>query len=621
MAKDDRKNTVRRERLNKEWPFIVHVYPCWPIEEIPRELWDTAHEMRRLWNDFVFLFRDASAADLKDETGKPLLPKDERAKVWARINLPNLREVGKRRKDALDQACREFVVNHFLKAVNNWRKNPAENGPPRVQKADEMERVHIPLNYSAGKSAEWLNSGAGTAGVRYTLDLKKNAPRDTNGAPILKKEELEAYLNNGHFCVGKSRMRLKLHIAYGGRSGVRKYFLPAGCRIKTITLCGRRDSAYGWSWSFQVTLERPPKPARHLTGRVCGWDSVGWRLMNGYIRLGVIADNAGYFYEVRVPIEIGALSGRLRRERNHCEKRDWEFSKPVSWDDLEGMKSRYGKALEACKSKVRKIYEEEKDAWPPEARRRIGGITKMRDTGLRRLRRKIEETESAAKKTIDDWGDAAAQLNKMIRSFEIHAARAKEDAFRQITSWLDAFDRIGWKADLSLKRMAEEAGRKKGLRKKKPEETGQWDQRTPEEMVLENSQKFRQIVGQYKLRRFIRERHGVTCYCGDHLLQHEDSKGKCSTCNCQSFDSRLTNCEVPSPRTCQECGGEIKPGHNLASVCENGHKRDQDVSESLRLLSNIKGCTRITAPPLEIPTNLRAYLRLMDATEVRLTSA
>ena len=35
MAKDDRKNPARRERLNKEWPFIVHVYPCWPIEEIP----------------------------------------------------------------------------------------------------------------------------------------------------------------------------------------------------------------------------------------------------------------------------------------------------------------------------------------------------------------------------------------------------------------------------------------------------------------------------------------------------------------------------------------------------------------------------------------------------------
>jgi hypothetical protein len=105
------------------------------------------------------------------------------------------------------------------------------------------------------------------------------------------------------------------------------------------------------------------------------------------------------------------------------------------------------------------------------------------------------------------------------------------------------------------------------------------------------------------------------------MLQHEDSKGKCSTCNCPSFDPRLTNCEVPAQRTCQECGGEIKPGHNLALICENGHKRDQDVSESLRLLSQIKDCTNITAPPLEIPANLRAYLRLMDATEAQITSA
>src|SRR5215813_14426810 len=110
IVKDNRKKTARRERLHKDWPIKVLVYTCWPLGEPPVELWDTAHEIRRLWNAFVFLFRDALGADVKDEAGKPLLSKEERAKVWAPINMNNLREVGKGWKEKLDRACRESVV-------------------------------------------------------------------------------------------------------------------------------------------------------------------------------------------------------------------------------------------------------------------------------------------------------------------------------------------------------------------------------------------------------------------------------------------------------------------------------------------------------------------------------
>jgi len=620
IVKDNRKKTPRRERLHKDWPIKVLVYPCWPIGEPPVELWDTAHEMRRLWNAFASLFRDALEADVKDEAGKPSLSKEDRAKVWAPINMNNLREVGKGWKEKLDQACRESVVNRFLKTVNNWRKNSRENGPPRFRRAAEMDTVSIPLEYNYGKSAEWLNKGEGTAGVRYTLDIKKNAPRDGNGAPLLSEEDLLAYLNNGHFSVGVSRARLDLHIAYGGRSGKKKYFLPPGCRIKAVSLCGKRDSAHGWSWSFQVRLEHPPGSSRPLTGRVCGWDAVGWRLMDGYIRIGVIADNAGHFYEVRVPLAIGELSRRVRREKAHCEKQGWEYTKPTTWDDLRELDSRYSKALDACKNEVRKTYEEEKDKWPPEARRRMGGFAKMRDSGLRRLRRKLEESDSAAKETIDNWDAEAAQLNKMIRAFEIHAAMAKRAAFRQIAAWLDAFDRVAWSAEPGLKSMAEAAGKRKQRRKEKYLETGQWEERTPEERVFENSQKFRQIVGLHNLRQFVKERHGVGCFCGDHLLQHEDNQGGCLACDCQAFNPRLMNCDAPySTQACPECGGAIKRGHKLLLRCENGHERDQDVSQSLHLLGSIEGYTSIAAPPLDIPPHLRPYLRLMDASEAQIT--
>jgi hypothetical protein len=575
-----RKSPIRRGRLNKDWPIKVYTYDCWPQEKPPQALWDTAHEMRRLWNDFTAIFRKILADDKKDEAGKPLLSKEERAILWAPINTKPLREIAKQRKEKLDAGCREAVVVRFLTTVGNWRKNPSRVGPPRFKRADDMNAISIPLVYNDGKSAEWLNGGEGTSSIRDTRNLKTEAP--------------EEYLNNGHFCVGITRERLNLHVAYGGRSGRNKYYLPAECRIKQVALCGRRDSAFSWSWSFQVRLEHPPDPARRPTGRVCGWDSGGWRLMDGYIRLGVIADNAGHFYELMVPLVIGAASRRMRREKEYCHKHGWEYSKPMTFDDAEALDASYGATLEACKTEVCKIFEEEKEDWPADAGKIMSRIVKMRDMGLRRLRRKLEQIESEAKRTIDEWDAEAAKMNETIRAFEIHAYKAKRDAYRQIAAWLNAFDIIAWEGDLSLKQMAEQVGKKKQKRKEAHKETGQWNERTPEELQFEASQKYRQIAGQHGLREFVKQKH----------------------------KSRLQNEKAAySTQTCPECGGAIEPGHKLLLVCENGHGRDQDVTAALHFLNKIEGVASIMVPPVEIPAHLRPYLRVMDASEARLELA
>src|SRR5262249_4234478 len=201
--------------------------------------------------------------DKKDEAGKPLLSKEERKILWAPINTKPLREIAKQRKEQLDAGCREAVVVRFMTTVANWRMNPKRFGPPRFQRGNEMDSICIPLVYSDGKSAEWLTGGTGTSSVRDTRAFKGEAP--------------EEYLKNGHFCVGITRERLELHIAYGGRSGQKKYYLPEKCRIKQVALCGKKDSAFGWGWSFQGRVEHPPHPPRQPTGRGCGWECGGWR--------------------------------------------------------------------------------------------------------------------------------------------------------------------------------------------------------------------------------------------------------------------------------------------------------------------------------------------------------
>jgi ribosomal protein S26 len=248
-------------------------------------------------------------------------------------------------------------------------------------------------------------------------------------------------------------------------------------------------------------------------------------------------------------------------------------------------------ALEACKANVRKIFEENKETWPEDARKIMGGIVRMRDSGLRRLRQKLDPIDSVAKQIIDDWDAEAASLNETIRAFYKNANNVRKDAYRQIAAWLNAFDRVVWEGDLSLKQMAEAAGEKKEKRKKQYVETGKFGERTPEDRRLEASQKYRHIAGQHQLRDLVKQKHS-------DRLQNEKA--------------------AYSTRTCAECGASVEGGGNLLLVCENGHTRDQDVASAVYFLNQIEGVASITAPPVEIPAHLSLYLRVMRASEVGL---
>lgn len=596
--KPKKKNPARRERLNKEWPFKIYSYDAFPQKPPPKALWDTAHGMKRLWNDLTAKFKSVSDRDLKDEEKKPLLSKEDRKILWGELNLKELREHGKTYSDQLDAACREFVINAFLVTLANWRKNPQRYGPPRFH--HEIDSIHIPLDFNAGKSADWITNGS-TASMRDTLDLKGD------------KEKQSEYLNNGHFSIGINRAPWKLHVAYGGRSGQHRRLLPEIGRIKRISLIGRKDSAFGWRWQIQVRYEQPAEQPRETTGRVAGWDSGGWRLMEDRIRVGVLADNAGYFYEISIPMAIGLLNRETRKDIMWCQSKGIEYTKPLTWYDLFDLDSRYGLALEECKRKLRIIYEREKETWPPRARKIMGGIVKMRDTGLNELRRLIEPIESQAKSLIDEWIATSEKLNRQIRAFEAHATAAKLNAYREVIAWMKVFDVIAWEGDLSLKEMAEDGGKRKKKRKEIHEAQGQWVNRSGDEIVSEESQKFRQIAGQYQLRALARERHGTICRCGAHFLQHQEGFA------CKEFVPRLQNEKAAySTLTCPECDGAVERTRKLVLTCENGHSRDQDVAASLYFLNKIKGHTSITAEPLEIPAHLRPYLRVMDVDEVRL---
>src|SRR5262249_21173847 len=161
---------------------------------------------------------------------------------------------------------------------------------------------------------------------------------------------------------------------------------------------------------------------------------------------------------------------------------------------------------------------------------------------------------------IDDWDAEAAGLNETIRAFEKHADNVKKDAYRQIAAWMNAFDKIAWEGNLSLKQIAEAPGKKKEKRKKQYAETGKYGERTPEDCRLEASQKYRQIAGQHQLRDLMKQKHA-------DRLQNEKA--------------------AYSTRTCAECGARVEAGGKLLLVCENGHTRDQDVASAVYFLNRI----------------------------------
>ena len=71
-------------------------------------------------------------------------------------------------------------------------------------------------------------------------------------------------------------------------------------------------------------------------------------------------------------------------------------------------------------------------------------------------------------------------------------------------------------------------------------------------------------------------------------------------------------------QACPEYGGTIESGRKLLLVCENVHVRDQDVTAVLNFLNKIEGVASTTVPPVEILARLPPYLRMMDASEVRI---
>jgi hypothetical protein len=234
------------------------------------------------------------------------------------------------------------------------------------------------------------------------------------------------------------------------------------------------------------------------------------------------------------------------------------------------MQSLIGGRIEECKAGLRAVTSEEREMWPVEARKMMNGLAKMRSGGLERLLGYLSDLECEGREALSSWKRDYDEGYRRVRALQTAFERRKQDHYRKIAAWIArSYDVVAWEGDLGLKEMAEDES---------------------EEYAIRNSRKWRQYVGLYQLREYVRQAMGKQ---GKVLI---DDKAAYST------------------RTCSECGGEIQGSAKLVLECENGHRQDQDVNASLNFVQAIPAeysSSERSRP--EIPADLKGWLRPMPA--------
>lgn len=326
--------------------------------------------------------------------------------------------------------------------------------------------------------------------------------------------------------------------------------LPAEGWVKSVSWCGRRASVYDrerhkqagrkhhggashhpeWTWAIKITLEVPPGNlvAQGETLRlakleeqrpVCGLD-LGWRLMEGYLRLGVVVDSEGHVIELRLPL-VGTSTRHTRRHNLYSD-----------FLGLMEMDSEIGGHVERVKEKVGPLLVPRPAGWG-----------QMRQGGLVRLLRSLQEERRfpEVQLILRKWLALNDRLRSLRSALLSRLLGRRNDLYGCLAKWLvTRYAAIAWEKDLEIKIMAEN-------KEKSP--------------ALKAADRYRQWAAIYKLRQALK--NAARKYGGCEL---KDGGTEYSTL------------------TCPECGEVLDRGSgNMYLRCPAGHLYEQDIGAAITL--------------------------------------
>jgi len=489
-------------KRKRDWPQRAFSY--WAqVPELPQHAWDHARAMQGLWNTLCDL-REQCSAEAKD-----LEPEARKAR-WSQFWL-EARAAEK--ASGLGWESGPFVFDRFSEA--HRRTGKAVGGRPAgaPQKQHGLRAVRFFHRFTGG-------------GVPTATLFSPRATRVhlTAPAPESYQWNHRKEIVDCSFAIGKEQV--PIHV-------ILHRPLPPDAIVKSALLSGKKHPLRGWQWSLTITVEEPPPPAIQDDPRpICGLD-LGWRAMEGYIRIGYIVDSLGNAFELRL-----IDGGRHESERRRLWGKEFKTKRPYlsTFRDILALDEEIGKAVEACKEELRKVCKK----LPP-------GFTQMRQSGLVRWLRELEQEEGfrEEEQVLKNWLRHNDTLRRIRDSVSTRLVHYRRYVYRNIAKWITTTYRtIAWEKDLSVKVLKEAD---KG-----------------DSYALEAADRYAQWAAIGELRLYIKQ--AAVRYqsaLADGIMQGSTS-------------------------TCWECGGKIKENEAaLVRVCENEHEHDQDYNAAQNLLRTI----------------------------------
>ncbi|MBI4468385.1 MAG: hypothetical protein HY650_03580 [Acidobacteria bacterium] len=424
----------------------VYTYKYWiqPVV-IPREVWETGRHMQAVWNQLVAL-REAASERVKAVEAVP--GELEKAAIHAELEI-ELRDAVNR--SGLNWECREFILDKFklatLRAITRIKTGaPARMaGFPRLR--TQLQKITIPHRYTGG-------------GVP-PFKLIRPRPWKSTKRFWMGSVPREAYLDNV-----REHRRLRYAEGFFGLDGGMMRFkamvhraIPDEARVKNVVLIGTQSREFGWEWAISVVCEVPACPiSAKGTGRYCGLD-LGWRKFDGYLRIGMLVDNAGKVIELRLPLE---MSNRRTRDFNTwIAKADRPAADRIyeSWEELRAAISRADQSMESLKAKLTRLAEP--IDLPDTIRSLLTQLQALRKGGLIRLLLALQEAQVAIvlQDLILAWKKTDDKARRRIQSARLRLIRRRQSHYHNLAAWITSnYDIISWEAGLGIKAMADEPG-------------------------------------------------------------------------------------------------------------------------------------------------------------------
>lgn len=565
-----------RER-NRDWPVCVRTFAAWmsgdekqTCKRFPDALWKVVRGMESLWNVYAVGF-EALMEETKDF--------DKDARTAALVKFETWRNAERNKRTDIPPDCRNAVHERFGLAVKKYfadlKARKGSSGgkpvvPPKVRKGPTM-RFCVPFASRVGgfpveRIGEW--------------DFRVHVgsiPPDVYA--MTSKPRRRATVTSGHFNLfssektdGKRVTTLDETIPL--RIHAHRPF-PTGSIIKRVSLCGELVRPFGWKLSLQFTAEVPPDSIRRhsATGRAAAID-VGWRHLDGYMRIAVVADTDGNVFELRLPDDFTNLTNRKFIERKAGKAKGF---KGDSLAVIREMDSIQDGILEASKKALAARFAQ----FPDDLRPDKASWHLVRKSGLMKLlgacRKRTEETGEAVgpvgilEQFAADWTLWAGR----IRAREVRMINSRDTTYYRFADWLARrYDRVVWEGDLSLKTMAEQD----------PAEI----ESDAERYALVNAAKYRQFASIHGLR--LKIVNSLTKH-GRDLVPHQTAG---------------------TSQHCSTCGAAVEPSAKLIVKCEAGHEHDQDVNSARLMLATLAGTPEVGGT-VEIPPGLRKYIVQLSA--------